>query len=273
MTSSAWRYGKDRLPGDSVAIVCRGENVSFTKKLQLKRGGEAVSPVVGVMLMLVVTIIIAAVVSAFAGGLTTTKQAAPSLGMDIAIANSGEPLNSYIRFDVQSTNEPIPTSDLKITTSWTTTNRTTGAAISGGNTTEFELNSPNVNDYTTDGDIHQAPHGVGAGVTGVQVASGTLNTNQWFGNYTLIPGTSMMESPSFAYGYTTAYGSFTPDAPYNNLYNYPNDGSYTGSVDGMQAVLGGGWNNLRPGDIVHITIVDTKIGESILEKDVAVTPS
>jgi hypothetical protein len=38
---------------------------------------DAVSPVVGVMLMLVVTIIIAAVVSAFAGGLTGSQQKTP----------------------------------------------------------------------------------------------------------------------------------------------------------------------------------------------------
>lgn len=37
----------------------------------------AVSPVIGVMLMLVVTIIIAAVVSSFAGGLGTTKDTTP----------------------------------------------------------------------------------------------------------------------------------------------------------------------------------------------------
>lgn len=41
---------------------------------------DAVSPVVGVMLMLVVTILIAAVVSAFAGGMGgTTKEKAPSV--------------------------------------------------------------------------------------------------------------------------------------------------------------------------------------------------
>ena len=39
---------------------------------------DAVSPVVGVMLMLVVTIIIAAVVSAFAGGMSTSTSVAPS---------------------------------------------------------------------------------------------------------------------------------------------------------------------------------------------------
>ncbi|WFN37333.1 type IV pilin N-terminal domain-containing protein [Methanomicrobium antiquum] len=40
---------------------------------------EAVSPVVGVMLMLVVTIIIAAVVSAFAGGISGTADKAPQV--------------------------------------------------------------------------------------------------------------------------------------------------------------------------------------------------
>ena len=50
---------------------------SFTDKKVL--GNEAVSPVVGVMLMLVVTIIIAAVVSAFAGGLTESTSKAPQV--------------------------------------------------------------------------------------------------------------------------------------------------------------------------------------------------
>lgn len=42
---------------------------------------EAVSPVIGVMLMLVVTIIIAAVVSAFAGGLTGDQQKTPQVSL------------------------------------------------------------------------------------------------------------------------------------------------------------------------------------------------
>lgn len=42
---------------------------------------DAVSPVVGVMLMLVVTIIIAAVVSAFAGGLSQSTAKAPQLSI------------------------------------------------------------------------------------------------------------------------------------------------------------------------------------------------
>jgi flagellin-like protein len=51
---------------------------------------RAVSPVVGVMLMLVVTIIIAAVVSGFAGGLIgSNNQKTPALTMDVRIVNSG----------------------------------------------------------------------------------------------------------------------------------------------------------------------------------------
>lgn len=44
---------------------------------------SAVSPVVGVLLMLVVTIIIAAIVSGFAGGISGTQQKAPTASFDV----------------------------------------------------------------------------------------------------------------------------------------------------------------------------------------------
>jgi FlaG/FlaF family flagellin (archaellin) len=87
----------------------------------------AVSPVVGVMLMLVVTIIIAAVVSGFAGGLIESGgQKTPSLAMDVQIANSGNYRGSEFSATVTGVSEPIHTSDLKIITSWTTTVKTNG---------------------------------------------------------------------------------------------------------------------------------------------------
>lgn len=55
---------------------------------------KAVSPVVGVMLMLVVTIIIAAVVSGFAGGLAHSSSKAPQLSIGVE-AHDG----SYILID------------------------------------------------------------------------------------------------------------------------------------------------------------------------------
>ncbi len=60
----------------------------MTMKTKLFSNEDAVSPVVGVMLMLVVTIIIAAVVSGFAGGLVETQEKAPQITL-IAEAHDG----------------------------------------------------------------------------------------------------------------------------------------------------------------------------------------
>ena len=59
-----------------------------SKALKSKNTGEdAVSPVVGVMLLLVVTVIIAAVVATFASGLVTTQQTVPTLAADVKIVS------------------------------------------------------------------------------------------------------------------------------------------------------------------------------------------
>lgn len=104
------------------------KNCSFNyslarREVRRKSGDSAVSPVVGVMLMLVVVIIIAAVVSGFSGGFVSSynKNKAPSLAMDLEIANSGNWENSYFKGTVTSTSAPISTQNLKIVTSWTKT--------------------------------------------------------------------------------------------------------------------------------------------------------
>ena len=51
---------------------------------------DAVSPVIGVMLMLVVTIVIAAVVAAFAGGLGSDVEMAPTAALDIDVYANGK---------------------------------------------------------------------------------------------------------------------------------------------------------------------------------------
>ena len=50
---------------------------------------DAVSPVIGVMLMLVVTIIIAAVVAAFATGMGSDVDMAPAAALDVTVYNDG----------------------------------------------------------------------------------------------------------------------------------------------------------------------------------------
>ena len=51
---------------------------------------DAVSPVIGVMLMLSITIIIAAILMAFAGGMADTKPATPSVDLSAEFVKSGE---------------------------------------------------------------------------------------------------------------------------------------------------------------------------------------
>ena len=75
----------------------------------LKKKEDAVSPVIGVMLMLVVTIVIAAVVAAFAGGLGSDVEMAPTAALDIdAYANGKLKINSSkpVHTRIHQSNKP-----------------------------------------------------------------------------------------------------------------------------------------------------------------------
>ena len=91
---------------------------------------DAVTPVVGVMLMLTLTIILAAVLMAFAGGMADTKPAAPSVELSAAFTvkddkiilllshNGGESLNpkdirvtAYVK-TAESSGEPVIIKDI-----------------------------------------------------------------------------------------------------------------------------------------------------------------
>jgi FlaG/FlaF family flagellin (archaellin) len=222
-----------------------------------KSRDAGVSPVVGVMLMLVVTIIIAAVVSAYSGGLAKTSDKAPSIAMDVTIKNSGEWRNSYIQFDVKSVSDPFSSGDIKIVTAWS--NSTGGA---GGNTTMKGLNAPNTKTGVGT-KVYQSPLGYGPGISN-WVTSGTYPGEQQFGNYTITAGTTMRASP---YGYTTGYGGYgeTP-------YTYTTGSGYEvgTDLDSMQAVLGGKWYNLRTGDTVKVMLMHVPSGKTIFSKNVQV---
>lgn len=76
---------------------------------------DAVSPVIGVMLMLVVTIIIAAFVSAFAGDAFGNTETAPSAAIDVKmISDGGDHKDQYVMLIEHHGGSSIPTSDLRI---------------------------------------------------------------------------------------------------------------------------------------------------------------
>jgi len=170
------------------------------------RHERAVSPVVGVMLMLVVVIIIAAVVSGFTGGLlgTNTKKA-PTLNMDVKIVNTGYWQGSGFFATVTGVSDPIPTKDIKIVTSWkekirNNNNKITGVAIREKTAVPGTSNINvlfNTGDTLIDG-LHAAPFGSGPGVNGtegIDMLRGYSAPGQQFGNYTLMQGTSLSAKP------------------------------------------------------------------------------
>jgi len=187
---------------------------------------SAVSPVVGVMLMLVVVIIIAAVVSGFAGSLFNgNNQKTPSLSMDTQIVNTGYWESSFFRADVTGVDKPIRTKDLKIITSWSKT-LANGTTITGGATmipgvlnfnVTYKVNGWSAEDTWTD--VCPQGYGPGVGLNGTEntnfwpfegsssncaggtchmsdMWAGRLTNYSWFGNYDLKSGTVMFARPT-----------------------------------------------------------------------------
>jgi len=243
---------------------------------------SAVSPVVGVLLMLVVTIIIGAVVSSFAGGLTTGQNAAPSLSADIRITNSGTWVEtSGVMISVTSVDKPIPTKDLKIVTKWTAQDGTRGGAtMLPWNGTMANCNYQTEGSSSTTISAQHAPTAKGGpGVNTTKLSATSENgisyssyaPGLFFGNYTLMAGVVMKNSASSSYG-NTKYGSnfyeYAATSPYY-VYDEVLSNGVT-QADGCQAVLGQEWYHLHSGDVVTFTIYHIPSGKIILNKEVPV---
>lgn len=222
----------------------------------------AVSPVVGVMLMLVVTIIIAAVVSAFAGGMGKTTDKAPQASFEVHIANDGTWGGSGFDLAVKGTSDAIPTKDLKIITDWKTPDGSKGGStITGPNTI---AGIGNTHYGTTN---YHSPPGFGPGVQ-CWTSSGGFYVQQHFGNYSLLGGTRM---------HSSAYGSMTVGNPGygtspSTRWTYTNGSAFNVNtdVDGMGALLGSNWNILRPGDVVHMKVLHVPTGKVLYDGKITV---
>ena len=152
---------------------------------------KGVSPVIGVMLMIVVTVILAAAVSAYSSGMVSTTSIPPTATFEVkiekdVIGDMGFPL-SYMSIK-EITGDAIPTKDLKIIT-----------IDAGGIVTEVLPNSGNT-DYKA----------YGTKVTGTSPywnnpAEGYFgsSTDTDFGNYMLKPGVVMVADEYNNYEGTT----------------------------------------------------------------------
>ncbi|WP_048150404.1 type IV pilin N-terminal domain-containing protein [Methanolacinia paynteri] len=160
-------------------------------KKMIKSSEDAVSPVVGVMLMLVVTIILAAVVSAFAGGMGGDMEKAPQAVLDVEIKYADMGMNvgidssnfGYITSFEQVSGEPIPTKDLEIITYYTN--------ISGDTYKHEQSPSSDTYDIYTGSPLYE-----GYGITRVPYLNDlsvgwASNEKVWFGNFVLTTGDIM----------------------------------------------------------------------------------
>jgi FlaG/FlaF family flagellin (archaellin) len=199
--------------------------------------------VVGVMLMLVVTIIIAAVVSGYAGGLFGgNNQVAPTLSMDVTVRAASSGSIGGFSATVNGVSQPISTGDLRLVTTYQTTNRSTGSVIIGGNTTLGALTNVYTsvsNAGSTTLNPNNAPFGFGPGIIGTQTLEAPYSSAQQFGNYTLMAGTGLR--------------ALDGDGP-----------------EYVSQVLGGNWTELRVGDTVTVNVIYVPMGKLILNKDVSV---
>jgi archaeal type IV pilus assembly protein PilA len=266
---------------------------------------RAVSPVVGVMLMLVVVIIIAAVVSGFAGGLMNGQKKAPLLSLDTHIVNTGYWSGSHFSAQVTGVESAIPTSDLKIVTKWSHLNITTNDRTTGGATVSPNVNNVHVQQSGSGGTSNMgdwrsvAPWGYGLGVSTSGFSNegsstkGITDKTKFFGNYSLGVGTVMYAEPlgastapysggfngfslNIGYGvaqkymYTTGSDSKSCKGSMCATFNPPWVTSSDPHIDGMMAVLGTNWSVLRPGDTVEVSIIHIPSGKTIYDKDVTV---
>ncbi len=189
-----------------------------------KSNENAVSPVVGVMLLLIVTIIIAAVVSGFSGGLIDSTGKAPELTMDVHIKNNGYWSGSEFSARVTGVDKGIPTSDLKIVTSWN--HEDSDGRFSGGATimpkvpNVYLIMSTSVGDSNMDAHFYNAPYGYGIGVGDAEGSAGTGSVqggspDKHYGNYSLTVGTVMWAEP-FGASANPVAGAYTGKS-YDNV--------------------------------------------------------
>ncbi|MFA5397058.1 MAG: type IV pilin N-terminal domain-containing protein [Methanogenium sp.] len=227
--------------------------------MEIKRN-EAVSPVVGVMLMLVVTIIIAAVVSAFAGGMASGQEKAPAASIDCNIKIDGTWGGSGFDIVVLACDEPIPTKNLKLVTSWKASDGTVGGAEITGPTV------PHTAHYNDNASTYSVPLGFGPGIEDWR-ASGSYSPNQHYGNYTLVAGTRMHNSP---YGWSAEFGGYGVSS--TTRYTYTDGEKFVKSRDrdAMMVILGDEWDKLRSGDVVSVKLVHIPTGSVIFSDKVVV---
>ena len=226
----------------------------------------AVSPVIGVMLMLVVTILLATAVSALTGGLKVQKPT-PTAEFEVKVVRckdfnssmyniSCTDLLAYMQI-VEVSGDKIPTKDLEIITynpNAYGTHKTMVVKPNSGNT-HYLAN------FAMYGYGKSWENGTSPYYNNVALGSFGNSPKVDFGNYTCVPGITMT-----ADWYENYYqGKWNPSTGW---YNLPND-TNANNVTGFCACIADGWN-ITPGQYIYVKIIYIPTHTIIWQKKVLV---
>ena len=223
-----------------------------------KKSDDAVSPVVGVMLMVVITVVIAAVITTFATGVATDAEAAPSAVFDVKIYDYYQALDTSGGPDfhiTQLSGDAVDTKDLKIQLSW-------------------EYNGKSYfSTYSADSFKSQYPEGVdgGGGVDRMQpmyvktVVNGNMrddygssNLDYYFGDVILKPGMRLTATADHLRDNTKNKKSLYMDIIFNN--------GKTNSLDSEYGIM----KEMPEGTAVNVMILHVPSNKAIFDKVVYV---
>ena len=183
-----------------------------------KKSDDAVSPVIGVMLMIVIVVIIAAVVTAFATGMMSETEAAPVAMLEVEILNSEEALQGLYGpelFITHRSGDAVDTKDIELQFSWV-------CGVAG-----CESHGVHSSTYSADGFKNSGVYlnsNLGKRQQALYVKStmpverneyGSTTLNHYFGDVVLTPGLKLTASSDLLEGYENT-GSQFMDVIFNN---------------------------------------------------------
>ena len=239
-----------------------------------KKSDDAISPVIGVMLMLVVTVVIAAAVTIFATGVVGDTEPAPVAVLDVEIFSTVFGLTGLYGPDLWITHvsgEPVDTKDIELRFSWT--HKTT----QGGK----EVECTHYSSYSADGMKKKHPSGVsdGGSVARNQAlyvktkgGEGSYGLDNYFGSVILTPGLKLFANSDFlaedwSGGVAKNTGSRFMDAIFDNYRLTATVGS---SGSPAKPTTGGIMEHLQPGTAVDVMIIHLPSNKAIYDNTVIV---
>lgn len=188
-----------------------------------KKSEDAVSPVIGIMLILVVTIVIAAVVTTFATGVVDEIEPAPVSVLEVKILSNTFALEDQYGkiftgpdFQIKHiSGDEIDTGNIEIRVAWVNDGNSYSSSYSADAFTEIREKYWEDTNHVMIGGRDQ-PMYMKSSIPG---GTGYKNLNHYFGEVTLTPGLIISASPDFISGpgdNGVHYGSEFMDIIFNN---------------------------------------------------------